>query len=132
MLYLQSRTRRILLFETDSLSLFGCHAIGQVFRGGDCNGLGSSSNRTSFQFQVVQSHLTWCRSRIEIYFQKRRLIDIVQFHPDPSCIFHQLDETFYCASSSFNVFPGIPIHASKDLTNWRLVGMLHLPSPKVI
>ncbi|KAI5372764.1 hypothetical protein J4E82_008551 [Alternaria postmessia] len=44
------------------------------------------------------------------------------FHPDPSCIFHQLDETFYCASSSFNVFPGIPIHASKDLTNWRLVG----------
>lgn len=44
------------------------------------------------------------------------------FHPDPSCIFHKPDQTFYCASSSFNVFPGIPIHASKDLTNWRLVG----------
>ncbi|KAF2036669.1 xylosidase : arab-like proteininofuranosidase [Setomelanomma holmii] len=44
------------------------------------------------------------------------------FHPDPSCIFHKPDETFYCASSTFNVFPGIPIHASKDLTNWRLVG----------
>ncbi|KAF1845391.1 glycoside hydrolase family 43 protein [Cucurbitaria berberidis CBS 394.84] len=44
------------------------------------------------------------------------------FHPDPSCIFHKLDSTFYCASSSFNVFPGIPIHASKDLTNWRLIG----------
>ncbi|KAF1833758.1 xylosidase : arab-like proteininofuranosidase [Decorospora gaudefroyi] len=44
------------------------------------------------------------------------------FHPDPSCIFHKPDETFYCASSSFNVFPGIPIHASKDLTNWRLIG----------
>ncbi|KAF2465516.1 arabinofuranosidase [Lindgomyces ingoldianus] len=45
------------------------------------------------------------------------------FHPDPSCIFvREHNETFYCASSSFNVFPGIPIHASQDLTTWRLVG----------
>ncbi|EAU85477.2 arabinofuranosidase [Coprinopsis cinerea okayama7 len=45
------------------------------------------------------------------------------FHPDPSCIFvKEWDETFFCASSSFNAFPGIPIHASKDLQNWKLIG----------
>lgn len=43
------------------------------------------------------------------------------FHPDPSCIYlEKLDQTFFCATSSFSVFPGIPIHASKDLTNWKL------------
>ncbi|KUI69714.1 Non-reducing end alpha-L-arabinofuranosidase [Cytospora mali] len=45
------------------------------------------------------------------------------FHPDPSCIFvPEWNETFFCASSSFNAFPGIPIHASKDLQNWKLIG----------
>jgi beta-xylosidase len=45
------------------------------------------------------------------------------FHPDPSCIFvPEWDHTFFCASSSFNAFPGIPIHASKDLRNWKLIG----------
>ena len=30
------------------------------------------------------------------------------FHPDPSCIFvPELDDTYFCASSSFLVFPGI-------------------------
>jgi beta-xylosidase len=46
------------------------------------------------------------------------------FHPDPSCISvpeHPYDWTFFCASSSFSVFPGIPIHASKDLVDWKLV-----------
>ncbi|KAI0871735.1 glycoside hydrolase family 43 protein [Hypoxylon argillaceum] len=45
------------------------------------------------------------------------------FHPDPSCIFvPDWDETFFCASSSFNAIPGIPLHASKDLQNWKLIG----------
>ncbi|KAK7038119.1 glycoside hydrolase family 43 protein [Favolaschia claudopus] len=45
------------------------------------------------------------------------------FHPDPSCIFvSEWDSTFFCASSSFNAFPGIPIHASQDLQTWRLIG----------
>ena len=45
------------------------------------------------------------------------------FHPDPSCIFvKEWDDTFFCASSSFEAFPGIPIHASKDLQNWKLIG----------
>ncbi|KAK0617306.1 glycosyl hydrolase [Immersiella caudata] len=45
------------------------------------------------------------------------------FHPDPSCIFvPEWNSTFFCATSSFNSFPGIPIHASKDLKEWSLVG----------
>ncbi|KAJ7709450.1 xylosidase : arab-like proteininofuranosidase [Mycena rosella] len=45
------------------------------------------------------------------------------FHPDPSCIFlPEWNDTFFCASSSFNAFPGIPIHASQDLQTWRLIG----------
>lgn len=48
------------------------------------------------------------------------------FHPDPSCIFvPEWDDTFFCASSSFNAFPGIPIHASKDLQNWKLIGTVY-------
>ncbi|EKG19142.1 Glycoside hydrolase family 43 [Macrophomina phaseolina MS6] len=43
------------------------------------------------------------------------------FHPDPSCIYvEEQNQTFFCATSSFSVFPGIPIHASRDLTNWKL------------
>lgn len=49
------------------------------------------------------------------------------FHPDPSCIFvPKWDNTFFCASSSFNAFPGIPLHASKDLQNWKLIGKAYL------
>lgn len=45
------------------------------------------------------------------------------FFPDPSCIFvPEYDNTFFCASSSFLAFPGLPIHASKDLVNWKLIG----------
>ncbi|KAI1424650.1 glycosyl hydrolase [Xylaria sp. FL1777] len=45
------------------------------------------------------------------------------FHPDPSCIFvPEWDNTFFCVSSTFNAFPGIPLHASKDLQNWKLIG----------
>lgn len=44
------------------------------------------------------------------------------FHPDPSCIFvKEWDSTFFCASSSFLAFPSIPIHASKDLVDWKLI-----------
>ncbi|PMD63853.1 glycoside hydrolase family 43 protein [Hyaloscypha bicolor E] len=31
------------------------------------------------------------------------------------------DDTYFCASSSFLVFPGIPIHASRDLIDYKLV-----------
>ncbi|KIJ38391.1 glycoside hydrolase family 43 protein [Sphaerobolus stellatus SS14] len=45
------------------------------------------------------------------------------FHPDPSCIFvPEWDDTFFCATSSFNAFPGIPVFASKDLQNMKQIG----------
>lgn len=44
------------------------------------------------------------------------------FNPDPSCIFvPEFNNTFFCATSSFLAFPGLPIHASRDLTHWKHV-----------
>jgi beta-xylosidase len=41
------------------------------------------------------------------------------WHSDPSCT--QVDGTFYCVTSTFISFPGLPIYASKDLINWKHV-----------
>ncbi|KAL3481893.1 glycosyl hydrolase [Aspergillus californicus] len=44
------------------------------------------------------------------------------WHSDPSCIFvAEENNTFFCATSSFLTFPGIPIYASKDLLHWKLI-----------
>ncbi len=40
--------------------------------------------------------------------------------PDPS-ICH-VDDTYYIVNSSFEYFPGLPIHRSSDLVNWELAG----------
>lgn len=51
------------------------------------------------------------------------------FHPDPSCTFvPELDNTFFCTFSSFLTFPGLPIYASRDLINWKLISNA-LPDP---
>jgi xylan 1,4-beta-xylosidase len=42
------------------------------------------------------------------------------FYPDPSVC--RVGEDFYLANSSFAYFPGIPIHHSRDLVHWRLIG----------
>ncbi|KAF5010230.1 hypothetical protein FDECE_3589 [Fusarium decemcellulare] len=43
------------------------------------------------------------------------------WNSDPSCTFvKELDNTFFCTTSSFLAFPGVPVYASKDLVNWRL------------
>jgi xylan 1,4-beta-xylosidase len=42
------------------------------------------------------------------------------FHPDPSIC--RVGEDYYIANSTFEWFPGVPIHHSKDLVNWKLVG----------
>ncbi|KAJ4989904.1 xylosidase : arabinofuranosidase [Stagonosporopsis vannaccii] len=43
------------------------------------------------------------------------------WNSDPSCTFvKEWDNTFFCTTSSFLAFPGVPVYASKDLTNWRL------------
>jgi beta-xylosidase len=41
------------------------------------------------------------------------------WHSDPSCI--RVDDTFLCVTSTFIAFPGLPIYASKDLRNWKLI-----------
>ncbi|KAH8735246.1 glycosyl hydrolase [Ilyonectria robusta] len=42
------------------------------------------------------------------------------FSPDPSVVF--VDGVFYLANSSFHVFPGLPIYASRDLREWTHIG----------
>ena len=41
------------------------------------------------------------------------------FNPDPSII--RVGEDYYIATSTFEWFPGVQIHHSKDLVNWTLV-----------
>jgi beta-xylosidase len=44
------------------------------------------------------------------------------WHSDPSCVFvAEENNTFFCTTSSFLAFPGIPIYASQDLVHWKLV-----------
>ncbi|KAH7275421.1 glycosyl hydrolase [Fusarium solani] len=42
------------------------------------------------------------------------------FAPDPSVV--RIDDTFYLVNSSFHIFPGLPIFASKDLVSWEHIG----------
>ncbi|KXJ87842.1 glycoside hydrolase family 43 protein [Microdochium bolleyi] len=41
------------------------------------------------------------------------------WHSDPSCM--RVEDTFFCVTSTFESFPGLPIYASKDLIDWKLV-----------
>jgi xylan 1,4-beta-xylosidase len=42
------------------------------------------------------------------------------FNPDPS--FLRIGDDYYIASSTFEWFPGVQIHHSRDLIHWRLIG----------
>lgn len=42
------------------------------------------------------------------------------FNPDPSIV--RAGDDYYIATSTFEWFPGVKIHHSKDLVHWRLVG----------
>jgi xylan 1,4-beta-xylosidase len=41
------------------------------------------------------------------------------FNPDPSIV--RVDDDYYVATSTFEWFPGVQIHHSRDLVHWRLV-----------
>ena len=41
-------------------------------------------------------------------------------YPDPSIC--RVGDEFFMVNSSFEYFPALPIHKSKDLVNWELVG----------
>jgi beta-xylosidase len=47
------------------------------------------------------------------------------FAPDPSVT--HVNGTFYLVTSSFHLFPGLPIYASKDLRSWTQVGKFSIP-----
>src|SRR5688572_18924503 len=42
------------------------------------------------------------------------------FYPDPSVV--RAGEWFYLVNSSFEMFPGVPIHRSRDLVHWEALG----------
>ena len=42
------------------------------------------------------------------------------FAPDPSCI--RVDDQYFCVTSSFATFPGIPVYTSRDLVQWKQIG----------
>ena len=42
------------------------------------------------------------------------------FYPDPSVV--RVNDDYYMVNSSFQYFPAIPIHHSKDLVHWELIG----------
>jgi len=42
------------------------------------------------------------------------------FNPDPSIV--RVGQDYYVATSTFEWFPGVQIHHSRDLRNWRLLG----------
>jgi alpha-N-arabinofuranosidase len=42
------------------------------------------------------------------------------YYPDPSVV--RVDDKFYLVNSTFAHTPGIPIHESSDLVNWKLIG----------
>jgi xylan 1,4-beta-xylosidase len=42
------------------------------------------------------------------------------FNPDPSIL--RLGDDYYIATSTFEWFPGVQIHHSRDMVNWRLAG----------
>ncbi|XEV05024.1 hypothetical protein FSHL1_010311 [Fusarium sambucinum] len=42
------------------------------------------------------------------------------FAPDPSVIY--VDGTYFLVNSSFHMFPGLPVYASRDLKEWNHIG----------
>ena len=49
------------------------------------------------------------------------------FNPDPSIV--RVGDDYYIATSTFEWFPGVQIHHSRDLVNWRLLARpLNRPS----
>ena len=51
---------------------------------------------------------------------------IAGFSPDPSVICHE--GTFFLVTSSFHMFPGLPIYSSTDLNTWTQIGTDLSPS----
>jgi beta-xylosidase len=44
------------------------------------------------------------------------------FAPDPSLV--KVGEWYFLVTSSFHMFPGLPVYVSKDLGSWKQIGEL--------
>ena len=59
-----------------------------------------------------------CRRRAAITSYRNPVLP--GFYPDPSVV--RVGEWFYLVNSSFEMFPGVPIHHSRDLVHWEPLG----------
>lgn len=67
---------------------------------------------------VIVGHASLCAAANSTYTNPM----LPGWNSDPSCIFvPEHNDTWFCTTSSFLTFPNLPIYASKDLQNWRLV-----------
>ncbi|TFK73257.1 hypothetical protein BDN72DRAFT_762060 [Pluteus cervinus] len=64
--------------------------------------------------------VSWLTSATEATLRSYNNPIIPGFAPDPSCI--RVGPEYYCVTSSFSAFPGVPVYASKDLVSWRQIG----------
>jgi beta-xylosidase len=57
-----------------------------------------------------------------MYLKKKQLLNPILpgFYPDPSIC--RVGDDFYMITSSFSLFPGVPIFHSTDLANWEQIG----------
>ena len=69
----------------------------------------------------ISSQLLFLFLIFNVYSQDTFLNPIINGgYPDPSIV--RVDDDFYIVNSSFEYFPALPIHHSKDLVNWELIG----------
>lgn len=59
---------------------------------------------------------------VTLFAQKNAFVNPILpgSYPDPSI--SRVGDDYYIVNSSFEYFPGLPIHKSKDLVNWELIG----------
>ena len=73
----------------------------------------------SAAFVFPSSPVTAQDSQKEVAFGYRNPV-LPGFYPDPSVC--RVGDDYYMVNSTFNYFPGVPVHHSKDLIHWEQIG----------
>ena len=73
----------------------------------------------SMAFIFPSSPVTAQDSQKEIAFAYQNPV-LPGFYPDPSVC--RVGDDYYMVNSTFNYFPGVPVHHSKDLIHWEQIG----------
>jgi xylan 1,4-beta-xylosidase len=76
----------------------------------------------SFKKKSISLGLILFLVQITPFFAQETFINpiITGGHPDPSIC--RVGDDYYIVNSTFEYFPGLPIHHSRDLVNWQLIG----------